>query len=404
MKRKRLLVLASTYPRWLGDYEPGFVHELSKRLVSSYDVMVLCPHSTGALRYEVLEGVRVVRYRYAPERLEKLVNDGGILANVRANPLLFLLVPLFIVCQFFCLLIAYYKFRPHVVHAHWVIPQGFVFSIFAFLFRVNVPLLVTSHGSDLFSFKGSVFKSIKRFVFKRSKKISVVSRSMQRELLHLGFDSSDVVVSPMGVDLENRFTPGRSDLERSDLLFVGRFVEKKGVPTLLNAMPIILKKFPDLKLRLVGFGPEYSKLKQLAADLSIEDKVSFEGAKSHEELVPIYQSSKLFVAPFEEAPSGDQEGLGLVLVEALGCGCPAVVSDVEAVSDVIYGLKGVVQVHQKNSALLAEAVCEVLVNHQSITSEVLMTIPDLKSKFDWGAVAKKYDGLIEEIAVDSSRN
>ena len=42
--RPILLTLASTYPRWRGDTEPGFVHELARRLVDQFDVTVLCPH------------------------------------------------------------------------------------------------------------------------------------------------------------------------------------------------------------------------------------------------------------------------------------------------------------------------------------------------------------------------
>ena len=47
-RKPRLLVLTSTYPRWRDDPEPGFVHELSKRLVADFDVTVLAPHARGA--------------------------------------------------------------------------------------------------------------------------------------------------------------------------------------------------------------------------------------------------------------------------------------------------------------------------------------------------------------------
>ena len=77
-QRPRLLVLTSTYPRWAGDPEPGFVHELSRRLTDKFQVTVLCPHACGALPKEQLDGVKVIRYRYAPERWERLVNNGGI--------------------------------------------------------------------------------------------------------------------------------------------------------------------------------------------------------------------------------------------------------------------------------------------------------------------------------------
>ena len=80
-----LLVLASTYPRWAGDPEPSFVHELARRMGTEFRVIVVCPHAMGAKQKELLDGVEVVRYRYAPERWETLVNDGGIVANLKAR-------------------------------------------------------------------------------------------------------------------------------------------------------------------------------------------------------------------------------------------------------------------------------------------------------------------------------
>ena len=76
--RPVLLVLASTYPRWADDHEPGFVHELARRLTDRFRVLALVPHSPGSSTRETLDGVEVIRYRYAPGRLETLVNDGGI--------------------------------------------------------------------------------------------------------------------------------------------------------------------------------------------------------------------------------------------------------------------------------------------------------------------------------------
>ena len=92
--RRHLLVVATTYPRWRDDAEPGFVHELCRRLVRrGFDVTVVCPHAAGAAPRERRDGVQVVRCRYAPERWEVLVNSGGILGNLRRRPVAWLLLP-----------------------------------------------------------------------------------------------------------------------------------------------------------------------------------------------------------------------------------------------------------------------------------------------------------------------
>jgi hypothetical protein len=125
-RKPRLLVLASTYPRWPGDPEPAFVHELARRLVDAFEVTVLCPHAAGAATRETFDGVQVLRYRYAPAALESLVNDGGIVANLKRHRWKWLLLPTFVGALAWRAWRLVRRERPAVVHAHWLIPQGVV--------------------------------------------------------------------------------------------------------------------------------------------------------------------------------------------------------------------------------------------------------------------------------------
>ena len=94
--RPKLLVLASTYARWPGDHQPGCVHELSSRLTDRFEVRVITPHHQGAATSEERDDVDVSRYCYAPEKLQTLVYDGGMVTNLRRQPLKWLmLVPIF---------------------------------------------------------------------------------------------------------------------------------------------------------------------------------------------------------------------------------------------------------------------------------------------------------------------
>lgn len=393
-----LLVLASTYPRWPGDHEPGFVHELSKRLTDQFHVIVLGPHANGATQHEVMEGVEVIRYRYAPERLETLVNDGGIVTNLRNSRWKILLVPSFILVQLWKAWRIIRSRNVAVVHAHWLIPQGWMISLLSRLPGSRIPFVVTSHGADLFALRGSALTSIKRKVLERAAAATVVSQAMYEAVKALGTDMSKVSVMSMGVDMEHRFTndvnAGRA---ASELLFVGRLVEKKGLSHLLQAMPSVLERRSDVTLTIAGFGPQEAELQAMVRQLGISSSVRFLGAVPQTELPALYRRATLFVAPFVEAKSGDQEGLGLVLVEALACGCPVLAGKVPAVSDVLGDLDGlgVGAVDPTDRDRLAERILDVLDNPAAAVADVQSVQSRLHQRFDWRSVSRAYARVLK---------
>src|SRR6185437_1067651 len=90
MNKKKILVLASTFPRWRNDTTPPFVFELEKRLVNEFDIIVLAPHAKGAQKKETMEGITVQRFQYFwPAKWQKLCYDGGILPNLKKNTFLY---------------------------------------------------------------------------------------------------------------------------------------------------------------------------------------------------------------------------------------------------------------------------------------------------------------------------
>jgi Glycosyltransferase len=241
--KPRLIVLASTYPRWTNDHEPSFVHSLAKRLTGRFDVIAVVPHAPGALRHEVLDGVTVSRYRYAPAPCETLVNDGGIASNLRRAPWKWLLLPSFIAMQW--VEARRWATRGSVVHAHWLIPQGIVARL------LRRPYLLTCHGADVFSLRGKTATAAKKFALTGAREVTVVSTAMAPALQPL--TSRHVPrVQPMGVDLKQSFTPATEPRDQAHLLFVGRLVEKKGLDVLIRAMPSVVERHPRVRLTIVG--------------------------------------------------------------------------------------------------------------------------------------------------------
>jgi glycosyltransferase involved in cell wall biosynthesis len=384
----RLLVLSSTYPRFRDDPEPGFVHQLALRLARDFEVTVLAPHAPGAATAETLDGVRVLRYRYAPAALETLVTGGGIVANLKRAPWKWLLVPGFLLALAWRTWRLLRQWRPQLVHAHWLVPQGLIATLCG-----ARALLVTSHGADLFALRAWPLPALKRFVVRRAAAASVVSAAMREELARLGAAAEKVRVMPMGVDLQELFTPAPVPRDPDEILFVGRLVEKKGLQHLIEALPAIRRARPGAFLTIAGFGPEEARCRALAQRLGLEAVVRFVGPVPQAELPALYRRAALFAAPFVEAASGDQEGLGLVVVEALGCGCPVVASDLPAVRD-IFGGPSKCLVAPGSPAALAGAITGALAQPEAAVAEALRTREALRERLDWDAVARGYAAVL----------
>ncbi|XFC40255.1 glycosyltransferase [Stenotrophomonas indicatrix] len=382
-----LLVVASTYPRWAGDPEPGFVHALSQRLTSDFEVTVLCPHAPGAVTRERLDGVQVIRYRYAPEAMEQLVNGGGITSNLRRRPWTLALVPTFLLAQWWAMRRELQRHRHRVLHVHWIIPQGLASALLPK--RLRPPMLMTSHGGDLFSLRAPLFQAMKRFALARAQAASVVSQAMVAPLRALAADLP-LSVSPMGVDLQHRFVPSPLERARDELLFVGRLVEKKGLAYLIDALPTVLARHSRVTLTVIGHGPELPARESQVAALGLQQHVRFMGPVSQSALPAYYQRATTLVAPFIEARDGDQEGLGLVTVEALGCGCPVVTTDVPAVRDAFPGGPPRYLATQRSADALAKVLIELLDAPEQAQAWAQTQRPALVARFDHARVAADY--------------
>lgn len=398
--RPRLLVLTSTYPRWPDDPEPGFVHELAMRLANRFRVIVLGPHAPGAKRRERMDGVEVERFRYAPEWMETLVNDGGIVTNLKRAKWKLLLVPAFVLAQAWGAWRLIRRERIDVVHAHWLIPQGLIAAFLQFLPGRKVPFVVTSHGADLFALRARVLDALKRLVVARAASATVVSGAMLEQFHAIGADTAKASVLSMGVDLVHRFSPDpavpRSDRE---LLFVGRLVEKKGLRHLIDAMPAVLQAFPDVSLAVAGFGPEEGALKAQVRALGLEYTVRFLGAVPQVELPSLYRRAALFVAPFVRAESGDEEGLGLVLVEAIGCGCPVIVGNVSAMGEVFGPDLPEVAVDPKDARVFANRILKALSEPEVTRQRAERLRTAIVDKFGWDRVATGYADLLSRAKI-----
>jgi glycosyltransferase involved in cell wall biosynthesis len=366
----RVLVIATTFPRWKNDQEPRFVYDLCKDLSDKVDLHILAPHSPDAKEQETWEGMEIIRFPYFyPKHLQKLCYDGGIIPKLKSSWLARLQLPFFLFILFFRLIKITANNRFDLIHCHWLIPQGFFCSLIK-LFR-GTPYLLTAHGGDVYSFKGiPVIPSLIKFALKHSTFCTVNSQATRNQVLKFSNNSSIRVV-PMGVDLK-AFQPGNYNEKLKAafgeknllLLGVGRLAEKKGFKYLIEAMPLILQEMPSAKLVLIGFGPQKAQLESQIQQLNIASSVSLIGGKTGKELRDWFASADIFIGPSIITADGDTEGQGVVFLEAMASGTAVIASDVGGIKDAVRDNITGLLVPEKNPQAIAEKVLTLAKNKQ----------------------------------------
>jgi len=395
----RVLELTSTFPRWENDTEPAFVYELSRRLVrAGCAVSVLAPHFAGAARHEQWSGMEIHRFRYCIESRQSLINEGGTLSNLRRNKLNYLLLIPYCCSQLVTLYRIVRKQRIQCIHAHWLLPQGLIAVIVArCLFRGRVKVLCTAHGGDLFALNNRLFNFLKRLVIEYSNHTTVVSHYMYEHCVSLGMKTNRLSVQSMGVDLQQTFVPDAKAVQDIDILFVGRLVEKKGAGVLLEAVRLLLASQDDLRVVIAGEGPLREQLAQQVKALSLEAHVRFSGAVQQGQLPGLYQSARIVVVPSVITDSGDQEGLGLVLIEALGCGRPVVASALGAIRSVIRDGDNGLLARPGDARDLADKIGQLLDDEDLYKTMASRCRASVLESCDWQPVAARYAELIRSM-------
>lgn len=204
--------------------------------------------------------------------------------------------------------------RADVIHLHH--PHSL--ADVAYALRPSLaPLVVTQHAD----YPSAKYKLPGWYALKRAEAIVVPSRAhiaLSRELK--GFEDK-VVVIPFGID-EHRWemVPPPPPGNPPRALFIGRLVPFKGVDFLLRALEFV----PDLRLDIVGDGPERNRLRTLANALAVSDRVKFWGEYPDEDLPRRMADADFLVLPSVSV----EEMFGMVLLEAMAAGRPVITTAV----------------------------------------------------------------------------
>ncbi|MBA3689275.1 MAG: glycosyltransferase family 4 protein [Chloroflexi bacterium] len=213
----------------------------------------------------------------------------------------------------------------------------------------------------------------------------------------------DYRIIPNGVDLD-RFADAEPFEELRDgtvnILFVGRFEERKGLIHLLRAYHRLRKRHVDARLLIIGSGPKQREYRRFVGLRQIRD-VEFLGRVSDEAKARYFASADIFCAP-----ATGQESFGVVLLEAMAAGVPIVASDIHGYKNVVQrGVQGLL-VEPRNHRALAAALYR-LSNDEELRHRMGEEGRARAPEYSWDRVTEQivdfYREIREGVATPSSR-
>ena len=207
------------------------------------------------------------------------------------------------------------QIKPDILHAHSPVLNGL--AALSAGKKFNIPVVyecrafwedaAVDHGTTREgSLRYRITKALETYVFKTAQAITCICDGLKQDIIKRGIDEHKITIIPNAVDIK-KFTFGqkadpklKQELGLQDKIvlgFISSFYAYEGIPLLLDSLPEILKHQPNVRLLLVGGGPQEHKIKDKVKQLQLESYVIFTGRVSHDQVQNYYNQVDIFVYP-----------------------------------------------------------------------------------------------------------
>jgi glycosyltransferase involved in cell wall biosynthesis len=236
-------------------------------------------------------------------------------------------------------------FGPRILHAAAFLKRG-------------IPMVLSTYGYDV----GRLLRDstwIERYRWAASQGVvfAPLAQSMERRLLALGLPPKNIRRINLGIDLAVHPFDPRPAPPTPRFVFIGRFVDKKGADTLIDAMHHLIRDHhTPAKLDLIGAGPNESALRAQVERADLSDQINFLGLVPFAELFDHLRDCTALVQPSQVAPDGDAEGAPMVLMTAQAAGVPYITTHHSGNPETIPPIGQAFVVPERDPIALADAM------------------------------------------------
>jgi colanic acid/amylovoran biosynthesis glycosyltransferase len=319
-------------------------------------------------------------YKQKPKnRIIRLVNGAGLLLAKEPKKILVLLRSLNVFkygkqaasLDLFYSAIPFLHTAPYDIiccHFGWV---GILGAILRELGAIQGKLVTTFHGIDITRNLQKHGDHVYDWLFDTGDLFLPISERWEQRLTELGCDKEKIIVHRMGIDCTRFCFLPRQPLAngRVRCVTISRLVEKKGVEYGIRAVAKLAKIYPDIEYNIIGDGDLKAGLQQLVRELNVGNVVKILGAKQQQEIVEVLKNSDILLAPSITARDGDQEGIPVVIMEAMAMGLPVVSTQHSGIPELVEnGISGFLVPERDVNALVEKL--SYLIEHPEIWFEM----------------------------------
>lgn len=355
----KICYVTPLYPDLASRPRGTFIKELVRTIVErGHDAVVVVPRIYGdvpefeEIRHDNGHYERIYRFNFGSEDRPLATYDR---------------IPVRMMLRYFasgyrCVRKVLHGEKPDVVHAHFAVPVGPIAALACR--KEKIPWLLSVYGTEL-TWSGSPLARIPgKFACSRAPAVIGCSQYACETAIKFGARPEVCHVTYIGGVDTTKFSPEVSSegvrerygvpQDAALVLFIGNLVNRKRIADMLRAMPNVLADVPEAALFIAGEGPLRNELTNLIEELHIGDRVSMPGAIPHDDLPGLLSACDAFVLPSAE------EGMGMVLLEAMSAGKPVVASRNSGILSVIDEEDNGLLFETKNVEALVAAVARVL--------------------------------------------
>jgi glycosyltransferase involved in cell wall biosynthesis len=348
----------------------SYVRSLSRSLVDlGHNVSVICSDSSRDADPDQRISVKALRC-------------AGKIANTNITPML----PLELLREDFDLM-----------HTHIPTPWSADWSAIACMAKKK-PLVLTYHNDIVGEgYAGQVAgldnaTALKLLLMRAGRILVARPRYVSARLKHC---MEKVRFVPVGVNAE-AFCRRRAR-DEGDIFFLSvldEFHRYKGLDVLLEALKAVKAEIADVRLVVGGGGALLDNYRCQVQALGLEENVSFVGRIAKEKLADFYSGCRLFVLP---SLSAEQEGFGIVPLEAMACSSPVVVTKIAGVADDVAKREAGMVVSPGDARELAKAISLILRDEQMAARMGLAGRRLIEEKYSWKRVAAQVESVYREV-------